>query len=265
MKSLIASASILALCATAPAIAKSGGMDGPMRSAGTISAYMNGGDIRTSKWIGQPIRNKGGKTIGDVNDFILTNDGKLRALVAGVGGFLGIGEKQVLIPFSKMQVKGNGSKAELVAFLSKEELEAAPDYGITGTRADNSAGEAVRTGKEAISETVKAAESTVSEAAETAQEKAAEASETVKETATEAAEETKDAASEAASEARETAGEAKEAAGEGAEGAKDAAGSAYELAKEAVSETVESVSETAREAYDEVKDAVTGKETKVAE
>ena len=44
------------------------------------------------------------QNIGDVNDIVLTKDGKAQSLVIGVGGFLGMGEKNVAYDFAKAAV-----------------------------------------------------------------------------------------------------------------------------------------------------------------
>src|SRR5687768_17449658 len=44
------------------------------------------------------------EAIGDVNDVIVSRDGKVDGIVVGVGGFLGIGEKDVAIEMSKIKM-----------------------------------------------------------------------------------------------------------------------------------------------------------------
>ena len=43
-----------------------------------------------------------GEAIGDVNDVVINADGGAEALVVGVGGFLGLGEKDVAINFDRV-------------------------------------------------------------------------------------------------------------------------------------------------------------------
>ena len=50
--------------------------------------------------IGESVYNGTGDTaenIGDVNDIVIGNDGRVQSVVVGVGGFLGIGEKNVAV------------------------------------------------------------------------------------------------------------------------------------------------------------------------
>jgi sporulation protein YlmC with PRC-barrel domain len=66
--------------------------------------------------------------IGDVDDVLVSPDGRVNALVVGVGGFLGIGEKHVIVPFNAVKVENKDSKVTLVMNSSKDELKAAPGF-----------------------------------------------------------------------------------------------------------------------------------------
>lgn len=66
--------------------------------------------------------------IGDVNDIVIAKDGKAKFIIIGVGGFLGIGEKNVAYDFSKAEwVEKNGSRW-LVAKTTKEDLQAQTNF-----------------------------------------------------------------------------------------------------------------------------------------
>jgi sporulation protein YlmC with PRC-barrel domain len=49
------------------------------------------------------------KKIGDVDDLLIDKEGNVTALIIGVGGFLGMGEKDVAIPFSDVRKIINGT------------------------------------------------------------------------------------------------------------------------------------------------------------
>ncbi|MDB5571717.1 MAG: hypothetical protein JWN93_2900 [Hyphomicrobiales bacterium] len=59
---------------------------------------MMGSDLR-----GARVYSSNNENIGDVNDFLVDRSGRIEALVIGVGGFLGIGEKNVALPFSSFE------------------------------------------------------------------------------------------------------------------------------------------------------------------
>jgi len=66
--------------------------------------------------------------IGDVKDIVLAKDGKAQSLVIGVGGFLGIGTKNVTFDFAKAKWAEKNGNRWLVAETTKEELKAQPDF-----------------------------------------------------------------------------------------------------------------------------------------
>ncbi len=66
------------------------------------------------------------ETIGDVNDLIIGDDGAITDAVIGVGGFLGIGEKNVAVPFNELQVVERDGDIRLIYAATREQLEAAP-------------------------------------------------------------------------------------------------------------------------------------------
>jgi hypothetical protein len=70
--------------------------------------------------------------IGEVNDVVLDWDGSIKAVVLGVGGFLGIGEKNVAIDMtslSKVRESADSNDWFLVVNSSKQALTDAPAYG----------------------------------------------------------------------------------------------------------------------------------------
>ncbi|RUU59610.1 PRC-barrel domain-containing protein [Mesorhizobium sp. M2C.T.Ca.TU.002.02.1.1] len=66
--------------------------------------------------------------IGDVKDIVLAKDGKAESLVIGVGGFLGIGTKNVTFDFAKAKWAEKNGDRWLVAETTKEQLQAQPDF-----------------------------------------------------------------------------------------------------------------------------------------
>jgi sporulation protein YlmC with PRC-barrel domain len=56
-----------------------------------------------SKLIGMTVVSANNESIGDVNDVLVDRNGQVQAVVIGVGGFLGIGEKDVAIPFQSVE------------------------------------------------------------------------------------------------------------------------------------------------------------------
>lgn len=70
-----------------------------------------------------------GEEIGDVNDVILGRDGSVQAVIVGVGGFLGMGEKEVAIEFGRLNfVPEQDGEFHLVSDVTRAELEGAKAY-----------------------------------------------------------------------------------------------------------------------------------------
>jgi sporulation protein YlmC with PRC-barrel domain len=61
------------------------------------------GQWRASKLVGVDVYGQNNEKIGDVNDVLMDANGNAQAVVIGVGGFLGIGEKDVALPFNAVQ------------------------------------------------------------------------------------------------------------------------------------------------------------------
>ena len=85
-----------------------------------------------SQFIGQAVSNAAGEAIGDINDLLFDKSGKIANVVIGVGGFLGIGEKNVAIPYSALAITADANgKRVIKAALSRERLHTAPDFHAT--------------------------------------------------------------------------------------------------------------------------------------
>ena len=89
------------------------------------------GEWRAANCVGQPIVNASGEKIGDVNDLLFDRTGKITTIVIGVGGFLGLGEKRVALPFEAVTYNEQNGTRQIMVPLTKEALLAAPDYKLT--------------------------------------------------------------------------------------------------------------------------------------
>lgn len=94
----------------------------------------------TSDLTGATVYSPQDEAIGDVNDVIVSRDGKVDGLVVGVGGFLGIGEKDVAIQMSEIKLMDTDTGIKLVMEANKDELAAAPEFkSKTDMQAENAA------------------------------------------------------------------------------------------------------------------------------
>jgi sporulation protein YlmC with PRC-barrel domain len=79
--------------------------------------------------IGKTVYSPDTEPIGDVSDLIVSLDGDMEGVVVGVGGFLGIGEKDVAIELSELDVTPTeGGDLHIVLRATREDLEAAPGF-----------------------------------------------------------------------------------------------------------------------------------------
>tara|TARA_R110002020_G_scaffold25957_5_gene84054 strand:- start:2429 stop:3076 length:648 start_codon:yes stop_codon:yes gene_type:complete len=86
--------------------------------------------ISANDYIGKPVYNSADESIGDVNDLILETEGGIVAAVIGVGGFLGIGEKDVAVPMDLITMSRDTetNDVRLTTTETAESLEAAPEF-----------------------------------------------------------------------------------------------------------------------------------------
>jgi sporulation protein YlmC with PRC-barrel domain len=61
------------------------------------------GQWRASKMIGLNIYNDDNEKIGDIAELVVDRSGQLEAVVVGAGGFLGIGERDVAVPYDQIK------------------------------------------------------------------------------------------------------------------------------------------------------------------
>ncbi|KHJ55629.1 PRC-barrel domain-containing protein [Aureimonas sp. OT7] len=72
-----------------------------------------------------------GAKIGEIEDFVVDTEGQIAAVVVEVGGFLGIGEKEVLVDWSALDIQVTDGDLRVNApTLTREELEAAADVDV---------------------------------------------------------------------------------------------------------------------------------------
>ena len=82
-----------------------------------------------SKIIGASVVDSSNQSIGSVNNLLLDTGGNVTAAVVGVGGFLGIGEKNVAISFKSLNITRDANGSEKVTTqVSKNELQQAAAF-----------------------------------------------------------------------------------------------------------------------------------------
>lgn len=95
------------------------------------------GAVFASDLVGLDILGSDNKKIGDVNDILITGDGAVAAVVIGVGGFLGLGEKDVAVPLSSLKISAvDGHTQASIDATERDLLEAPLFERADGTTSD---------------------------------------------------------------------------------------------------------------------------------
>ncbi|MQW85322.1 PRC-barrel domain-containing protein [Sinorhizobium saheli] len=86
--------------------------------------------IAASAYMGQSVYNAADESIGEINDLLIKKDGGVEAAVIGVGGFLGIGEKNVAVPFDRIEIaeQPDSGTLKLTTTETADTLKAAPEF-----------------------------------------------------------------------------------------------------------------------------------------
>ena len=91
--------------------------------------------VLASQFMGQAVYTAANENIGEVNDLIMNKELDNIVAIVGVGGFLGIGEKDVAIPIGDITaVKDENNALRLTISASKEQLEALPVFDRTAMK-----------------------------------------------------------------------------------------------------------------------------------
>ncbi|HWA47467.1 MAG TPA: PRC-barrel domain-containing protein [Dongiaceae bacterium] len=115
--------------------------DGTVTGAGTGTEtgmalgtpVMNGdGSINASQLMGMKVENTNGDNVGEIGEVILDDGGKVQGVVVDVGGFLGVGERPVLLNWKDVKLAGSGNDVTANVNATVESLKAMPQYERAG-------------------------------------------------------------------------------------------------------------------------------------
>ena len=106
-----------------PAAAADGMQDGMIQS----TTY----ETRASGLLGEEVENAQGEDIGEIDDLIIAGDSKVLHVVISVGGFLGVNDRLVAIPYEDLQItpeEPGDDDLDIVLNMSRDELKARPEF-----------------------------------------------------------------------------------------------------------------------------------------
>src|SRR4051812_5060867 len=103
MKSIAAGLAGTALLATVAFAQSPTATTDKAPTAATTTTTTASGEWRASKMSGLKIYNEANENIGSINDLLMDKTGAVKIAVIGVGGFLGMGEHLVAVPYEKLK------------------------------------------------------------------------------------------------------------------------------------------------------------------
>jgi len=110
---------ILSAAAVAALLASSAAYSAEMMSTVPSSSKT------VTDWYKQDVYDPSNSKIGKIDDVLVSDSGQVNALVVGVGGFLGAGEKDVAVPFSAVKWTTKDNKNYLTLAATKDDLKSA--------------------------------------------------------------------------------------------------------------------------------------------
>jgi len=110
-------------------IAGSAAVAQPMSSGrAEIMTSVPNNSATVTDWYKQNVYDPSDNKIGEIMDVLVSPEGRATALIVGVGGFLGAGEKDVAVPFSAVKHTLKDKKIYLTMDTTKDALKAAPGF-----------------------------------------------------------------------------------------------------------------------------------------
>lgn len=97
-------------------------------NANSTSDIAAAGGFRSSKIVGSTVYNNHGDSVGTVDDLIISPSNRTTTAILSVGGFLGMGERLVQVPFSSLRFSNNKVTYPGV---TKQKLESLPAFHYT--------------------------------------------------------------------------------------------------------------------------------------
>ena len=124
MRKLAASTVALVLAATAAMAQSRPASEGDARLLTSVPANAQ----TVANWYKQNVYDRNDAKIGEVKDALVDQEGRIEGLIVSVGGFLGIGEKDVAVPFNAVKQTKTDDKWRLVMNTTKDALKTAPGF-----------------------------------------------------------------------------------------------------------------------------------------
>src|SRR3546814_12383411 len=100
----------------------------PTRRSSELKPGTGTAEVQGNKLIGADVKGASNEKIGDVTEVLVSTDGKINAIIVSVGGFLGMGDRRVALPWEQLRFSSEGSDLVVMASATKEQLKEMPEY-----------------------------------------------------------------------------------------------------------------------------------------
>jgi sporulation protein YlmC with PRC-barrel domain len=98
-----------------------------------LKAQLSNQYLARQRLIGAKVVNKDGQNVGEIDDLIVGDGGRIEGVLMGVGGFLGVGEKKVAVRFGALKITtADGKTTVSLPAATKEMLGEVETYQRTG-------------------------------------------------------------------------------------------------------------------------------------
>lgn len=85
-------------------------------------------EVKGARIIGADVVNAVNDKLGDVDEVLVTTDGRVNAVVVAMGGVMGLGERKVAVPWERLRFSSQGGELVVKTDVSRETLNAMPEY-----------------------------------------------------------------------------------------------------------------------------------------
>ena len=98
-----------------------------------VATVTSQGGARVSKLIGSAVYNDQNARVGSIDDLIVKDGNRIVIAVVSLGGFLGIGNRLVAVPFDKMHIETNNDDRKIILpGATKDTMSALPTFTYGG-------------------------------------------------------------------------------------------------------------------------------------
>jgi sporulation protein YlmC with PRC-barrel domain len=134
MKTMLTAAALTLLAGTATFAQQPAPAPTSPPSSATLMTTVPGDGLTVTNYYKQNVYDPSDSKIGEISDVLVDKEGRITAVIISVGGFLGIGNKDVAAPFHAIRATQKDDKWYLVMNTTKDALKNAAGYKYDRTR-----------------------------------------------------------------------------------------------------------------------------------